>query len=246
MTTLRAELDSRREEFDSHFALARALERRMMFDDDSSLGELSLSARHINTLKSGLIIHIYNIEESIMSQALDFVGRALVGADPRRLTEHSLREWLRASVIARIDENDEVEMVNEDGRLDKIYRASVLLLQPTLGGRASLKKPSGTWHDKNIDMFLRRIKASFSMPPDMWLKIAKSAQYGDKTPLQFIADKRNSIAHGRRSFEGGASELSLDAIRELADVTLDYMGFVVDSIYNHIEANAHLAAGSEI
>ncbi len=236
MTTLRTDLDTRREEFDAHFALAEALEDRMMFD--ASLGNVSLSARHINTIKSGLIVHLYNIEEAIMSQALHFLGGALGAADPRSWTEYSLREWLRESVVSRIAEG------SEDGRLATVYEKSNLLLSTPILGPQSLKKPSGTWDDKGIATFSRRMNVTFTMPPEMWNRIAATPEYGDKTPLQFLADRRNAIAHGRRSFEDGASDLGLSDIRKLADVTLDYMSYAVDAFQAHIENDAHLVAAA--
>jgi MAE_28990/MAE_18760-like HEPN len=234
MTTLRTALETRREEFDAHFALAQALEDRMMLDVDSSLGEVNLSARHINTIKSGLIVHLYNIEEAIMSQALLYLGNALGSVDPRRWTEHSLREWLRESTVSRMAEG------NEDGRLATVYETSTLLLTTQILGPQKLKKPSGTWDDKLIATFIRRVSMSFNMPGEMWRRIAATPMYGDKTPLQFLADRRNAIAHGRRSFEGGASDLRLSDIRELADVTLDYIGYVADAFQGHIADNAHV------
>jgi hypothetical protein len=232
MTTLRIDLETRREEFDAHFALAEALEDRMMLD--SLLGAVNLSARHINTIKSGLIVHLYNIEEAIMSQALLFLGDALGAVDPRRWTEHSLREWLRETVVSRTAEG------NEDGRLTTVYQTSSLLLTQSILGPQKLKKPSGTWDDKVIATFIERMNVAFSMPPDMWRRIAATPEYGDKTPLQFLADRRNAIAHGRRSFEDGASDLGLADIRKLADVTLDYISYTADAFQAHIENDAYL------
>jgi len=232
MTTLRTELDTRAEEFDAHFSLAEALEERMMLD--ASLGTMNLSARHINTIKSGLIVHLYNIEEAIMSQALWLLGTAIGSCDPRRWTENSFREWLREAVVSRTTEGD------EDGRLTTTFQASSMLLKLTPLGPQTLKKPSGTWDDKAIATFIRRMSIAFSMPPEMWQRIAAKSEYGDKTPLQFLADRRNAIAHGRRSFEDGASDLSLARIRELADVTLDYMGYTADAFQAHIDTEAHL------
>lgn len=234
MTTLRTALENRREEFDSHFALAQALEDRMMIESDASLGTVNLSARHINTVKSGLIVHLYNIEEAIMSQVLMHMGSALGSADPRRWTEHSLREWLRETIVSRIVEG------SEDGRLATVFQTSTLLLtKPTLGPQ-KLKKPSGTWDDKGIATFARRMNVTFNMPPEMWQRIAATPEYGDQTPLQFLAERRNAIAHGRRSFEDGASDLELNTIRKLADITLDYMGYAANAFHSHIENDAHL------
>jgi len=236
MTTLRFDLETRREEFDAHFSLAQALEDRMILELNAPLGTVNLTVRHINTIKSGLIIHLYNIEEAIMSQSLQHLGVALGSADPRRWTEYSLREWLRETVVSRIAEG------NEDGRLETIYRTSTsLLTMPTLGPQR-LKKPSGTWDDKGVATFAKRMNVTFNMPPEMWQRIAASPAYGDKTPLQFLAERRNAIAHGRRWFEDGASDLRLVDIRKIADVTIDYMGYAADAFHAHIENNAHLVS----
>ena len=234
MTTLRMALEARREEFDAHFALSRALEDRMILETDAPIGTLNLSARHINTLKSGLIVHLYNIEEAIMSQALQHLGNALGSVDPRRWTEHSFREWLREAIVSRTTEG------NEDARLTTVYESSTLLLTKPALGPQTLKKPSGTWDDKVIATFARRMNVTFNMPPGMWQRIAATPAYSDKTPLQFLADKRNAIAHGRRSFEDGASDLGLGDIRKLADTTLDYLGYAADAFQAHIDNDAHV------
>jgi len=236
MTTLQTDLETRRDEFEVHFSLARALEDRMMLD--SSLGSVSLSVRHINAIKSGLLVHLYNVEEAIMTQIINFLGAALGESDPRRWTEQSLREWLRASIVSRTIEG------NEDGRLDTVYNSSNLLLTRSITGPQELKKPSGTWDDKAISTFASRMNVSFNPPEEMWRRIAASGEYGDKTPLRFLADRRNAIAHGRLSFEDGARDLSLSRIRNLADTTLDYMRYVIYAFHIHVENSAHLVPGT--
>lgn len=234
MTTLAEALDARREEFESHFALAKALEDRMMLEDQSDIGQLSLSTRHINTIKSGLVIHLYNIEEALMTQGLQFLGNALGAAEPRNWTSHSLREWLREAVVSRISEGA------EDGRLETVFQSSTQLLTVSTFGPLRLKKPSGSWDDKAIATFMQRVNMRFYMPGEMWTRIAPSPAFGDKTPLQFLALRRNAIAHGRRSFEEGASDFQLSDIRSLADTVLDYMGYVVQAFQDHVDNNAHL------
>lgn len=232
MTTLRTYLEVRKEEFDAHFTLAEALENRMILEE--SLGTVNLSVRHINTIKSGLIVHLYNIEEALMTQTLELIGSALGAVEPRRWTEHSLKEWLRESIVSRTAEG------NEEGRLATVFHTSHLLLTQEILGPQKLKKPSGTWDDKVIATFNERMNISFTMPPEMWRRIAATPEYGDKTPMQFLANRRNAIAHGRRSFEDGAGDLMLNDIRKLADVTLDYLSFSVDAFESHIANDAHL------
>lgn len=236
MSVLTTSLAIRREEFDSHFALARALEDRMMLESDSSLGEVSLSARHINTLKSGLVIHLYNIEEALMTEALRLLGNALGAVEPRRWTENSLREWLRESVVSRLSEG------SEDGRLNTVAASSSQLLTIAALGPQKLKKPSGTWHDKVIATFLARADIRFAMPGEMWVRIAPQPHYGDETPLQFLARRRNAIAHGTRSFEEGAHDLQLGDIKVLSDIVLDYLDYVAQAFHAHIDTQGHLVA----
>ena len=61
MSGLTTELIERREEFDTHHTLAHALESRLIQGEPLSLGRVALSARHVSTLKSGLIVHMYNV-----------------------------------------------------------------------------------------------------------------------------------------------------------------------------------------
>jgi hypothetical protein len=235
MTSLSENLAERREEFEAHFSLAEALQDRMMLED-ASLGSINLSARHVNTIKSGLIIHLYNIVEALMTQSLGDLGSALGKVDPRRWTEHSLKEWLRENIVDRTSEG------NEDARLTVAYEKSSRLLGTETLGPQTLKKPSGTWNDKVIALFFRRMSIRCEMPPEMWLRIVSSARYGDKTPLEFLADRRNAIAHGKRSFENGASDLELQDIRGLADITLDYIGYTVKAVERHVESGSYQAA----
>jgi hypothetical protein len=117
------------------------------------------------------------------------------------------------------------------------------LREETLGPQ-TLKKPSGTWNDKVIALFIRRMNIRFEMPPEMWSRITTSPRYGDKTPLEFLADRRNAIAHGRRSFENGASDLDLQDIRKLAEITLDYMGLTVEAVQQHVETGSFLVVAA--
>lgn len=206
----------------------------MILADDASLGEISLSSRHINTLKSGLLVHLYNIEEAIMSAAMNLLDAALSSSEPRRWTEPSLREWIRGSVVSRIAES------NEGSRLDTVFDSSSQLLGRAVLAPQALRKPSGSWDDKAIATFMKRMDVKIELTSDMWRRIASTPARGDKTPLQFLADRRNMIAHGRRSFEEGANDMGLAEIRELADVVLDYMACVVDAFQAHVDAEAHL------
>lgn len=235
MTELQGSLAERREEFDTHFALALALEGRIVAGEVVSIGETELSARHLMTIKSGLVVHLYNVVESIMSRTIETVGGAVGGVPPNDWSEKALREWLRRYAAVGIDGS-------EDTRLETIHGASQNLLSGEALGPQSFKKPSGTWSDKLIARFADRLGVSFHLPPEMWGRIKARPEYGDKTPMEFLAGRRNELAHGRRSFEDGARDMTLPEIRELSDITLDYLELAVHAFQAYVDNRHYMAA----
>ncbi|MEO4015434.1 MAE_28990/MAE_18760 family HEPN-like nuclease [Pseudomonas rossensis] len=234
MTTLRTALSERKEEFLVHMSLAHALDRRLFVGDPVSIGETALTVRHLSTIKSGLIVHLYNIVESVMTRTIQEVGQAVQVTPPSEWTTETLKEWLRLYAATGSDGN-------EDTRLDVVHKAALKLLTREPIQDLTFKKPSGTWSDKVIYTFSQRLKVEFRLVPEIARKMAKSSKYGDKTPLEFLADRRNAIAHGRRSFEDGARDLSLQDIQDLADITIEYMELAVDAFQGFVD-NKHFAA----
>lgn len=230
MSELATSLNERREEFETHFAVAVALEDRIFAGDDISIGGIKLSSRHLLTMKSGLLVHLYNIVESTMSRATNLVGSAFGGVPPRQWTERALREWLRKNAVARIDGS-------EDARLNTIHSFSVLLIEGSPLGPQELKKPSGSWTDKNIAEFAKRLGVLFPLTKELGRSIAARPEFGDKSPLKFLAERRNALAHGRRSFEEGAKDLTLAQIRDLADATLKYLDAAVLAFQSYVDQN---------
>lgn len=227
MTPLRTSLATRREEFDTHYTVARALEDRILAGDAVSIGEANLSVRHLMTIKSGLIIHIYNIFEATMTGVLGTVGRALVSVPPTQWTENALREWLRNHAPASLEGN-------QDSRLETIHNAASLLLHGIPQNAHSLKKPSGTWSDHLVFTFATRLNVRIRMPPDLHVRLQKQAELADLTPPMFVAKRRNTIAHGRRTFEEGARDLVLPQMRRIADTTFDFLECSVDAFDDYV------------
>jgi len=228
MTTLRAAISDRRNDFNIHLALADALDRQLFEGDPVSIGETILTARHLLTIKSGLVVHLYNIVEATMTRVIAEIGTAVLSSPPSDWTHNTLREWLRYYAQVGTDGN-------EDTRLEVVHKAALKLLMKEPISELRLKKPSGTWSDTLILEFSRRLNVSFRLNEEIARKIQRSSRYGDMTPLEFLAERRNAIAHGRRSFEDGAVDLTLQEIRTLSETTLDYLEFAVDAFQAHID-----------
>jgi hypothetical protein len=74
-------LEERRGEFDRHLHLARLLEARV---NEAVVGDdAQVEVSHVNTLKSGLLIHLYNIVEAATVRTMDVVGQTIVTEKPR-------------------------------------------------------------------------------------------------------------------------------------------------------------------
>ena len=234
MTSLQTSLAERRQEFDSHLAFARVLDRRLI-EGDTSLGEMVLSARHLLTIKSGLIVHLYNIVEATMTTIIDEIGKEVLAVAPSKWSHVTLKEWLRHYARMGVDGN-------EDSRLDVVHGAARKLLLQDPMGTLRFKKPSGTWSDEVILKFARRLGVSFPLNSAIAPRIQPSPKYRDMTPLSFLAHRRNAIAHGTRTFEDGAKDLTLIDIAELAFVTLDYMALAVGAFENFIIQKQYMVA----
>ena len=234
MDELTRALEERREEFDAHYALAIALEERIIAGEVVSIGETRLSVRHLLTLKSGLIVHIYNILEATMSRTMAMMGSAVGAAPSRQWSDNALREWLREHAVARV-------AGDEDARLNTMHAVTRKLFDENPLGQQHFRKPSGSWTDKLVAKFAKRLGVQFKLPQEMRLRIAPRPELGELSPIEFVAERRNAVAHGRRSFEDGARDLVLSQIRDLADTTLEYLALAIAAFQDHVTNNRHLA-----
>jgi len=232
MNTLPNALEERKDNLHTHLDLAQAMELHLVDGAPMLIGATTLSVGHLLTIKSALIIHLYNIVEAIMTRTIEEVGIAVKLESPVKWSNNTLREWLRS--YASIDGGQE-------NRLNLFQDAALKLLTKESIGTAAFKKPTGSWHDKQIHVFSKRLNVSFPLTPSIARKIQRSVRYGDKTPLEFLADRRNAIAHGRRTFENGANDLTMKDIRDLADVTIEYMEHAATAFQNYLDNKKYLA-----
>lgn len=234
MTTLRSTLSERKNEFYTHFALAQAMDQRLFEGDPMQIGDITLSVRHLMTIKSGLIVHLYNIVEAVMTCTIKEVGAAVQLIPPAEWSNDTLKEWLRFYATAGTDGN-------EESRLNVVHKAALKLLAKETIRDLKFKKPSGTWSDKVIYTFSKRLNVQFILTGDIARKLRPNARYGDKSPMEFLAKRRNDIAHGRRSFENGATDLTLQDIQDLAEITIDYMELAVVAFQNFLNDRKFIA-----
>lgn len=233
MRDVLAYLQEREAEFARHLSVARLLEARV----DESVGEAEnqIEIRHVNTLKSGLIVHLYNIVEAVTTRTLTVVGRTVVTECPKQWTEAVLKEWIRAAIWSS-------EERIGDGALTRLMHVSGVLAS---GGRPDafvVKGEPGSWDHESIKKVAKRLGCRLVLSREVKRAAYERAYRDETTALEYLALRRNDIAHGDTTFEEGAHDLTLDELSKLADRVLPFLRAVSESYEAYLTNKSYLAA----
>lgn len=231
-------LVEREKEFGRHISVAKMLEGRVdksRADPDDPAVEI----RHINTLKSGLLIHLYNIVEAVMTRTLTEVGSVIVCERPIKWKEPVLGEWVRAAVWSG------------EGRIGNAALANLINVSKTLvsGDAPSqfiVKGEPGSWDDVSIKKVADRLGCSLDLSADVRRAAYEKIYKDESTALGYLKGRRNAIAHGAITFEDGAEGKTLDEIQALADRIIPFLKEVTASYQSYLDEKKFLEdEGSE-
>jgi len=224
-------VDERESEFGRHMAVARLLEARV----DDAVGEdaAQVEVRHVNTLKSGLLIHLYNIVEAVSTRTMKLVGQTVVTEKPKLWTEAVLREWVRAAVW------DGEERVG-DGAVARLARIGGVLASGEAPESFTIKGEPGSWDDEAIKKVAARLGCQLVLPPAIRRAAYERVYRNEMTAMRYLASRRNAIAHGATTFEDGARDHTLDEIEELARRILPFLRAVALSYETFLNTKAYL------
>lgn len=224
-------LDERQEEFTSHLAIARMLEARV--DEDRKESDLQVEVRHINTIKSGLLIHLYNIVEAVMTRTLQTVGRTVVTKRPAFWTEAVLKEWVRAAVWSG-------EERIGDGAFNRLAGVSRTLVSGLAPTEFVVKGEPGSWTDEAITKVAERLGCQLVFTPEIKRAAFEKVYRDDTTATKFLAGRRNAIAHGATTFEEGARDMTLDNLEQLAGRVLPFLKAVTECYQTYLDSEAYV------
>lgn len=226
-------LSERELEFNRHLSLARSLERRV--DQITEGGDIDVEVRHINTLKSGLLIHLYNIVEAIATRTMEVVGRTVVTEHPKNWTEPVMKEWVRATIWSGEDRVGEAAVT-------RFTRASAVLASGGIPEAFVVKSEPGSWNDKAIEKVARRLGCQLALTDDVKRAACEPRYRDESSAMAYLAQRRNAIAHGATTFEDGAYDLTLDELSELARRVLPFLREVTTSYETFLADKGYLAA----
>lgn len=207
-------LDERRAEFEQHMLVARMIESRITDGSDNSGARVEI--RHVNTIKSGLLIHIYNIVEAVTTRTLQWVGASVAYERPARWKDSVLGEWVRSQIW-----NSEERL--GDGAFKRLKEASSTLASGAIVGSFEIKGEPGSWDDEAIKKVAKRLGCSLKLPRAVQRAAYERKYLNQATALKYVASRRNALAHGESTFEDGAKDLTLDDLAEIADRILPFL-----------------------
>lgn len=231
MIDVLAYLDEREEEFGRHLSVARMLEARV--DDLVGETDIRVEVRHVNTIKSGLLIHLYNIVEAITTRTLSTVGQTVVAERPRCWTESVLKEWVRAEVWSGDERIG-------DGALRRLTQVSGTLASGNSPAAFVVKGEPGSWDDKAIKKVAERLGCELNLSPEVRRAAYETAYRDESTAMEYLAGRRNAIAHGTSTFEAGANDLTLQDLEGLGKRVLPFLRAVADSYQSFLENKDYL------
>jgi len=218
MNDVLAYLDEREDEFARHLSIARMLQARV----DDVDGGAEVEVRHVNTIKSGLLIHLYNIVEAVTTRTLDTVGRTVVAERPKNWSPALRKEWVRAAIWSGEDRIGE-------GAVNKLAEISATLASGESPPAFKVKGEPGSWNDDAIKKVAERLGCELVLTNDVRRAAYERAYRDETTALGYLAKRRNAIAHGSSTFEDGANDLTLDELAKLGERVLPYLRAVAVS-----------------
>ena len=225
-------IDERKAEFDRHLFVARLLEDRV--DDEVLPEEGRVEVRHINTLKSGLLIHLYNIVEAVSTRTLVVVGQTIITEKPRLWTADVMKEWLRAVIW---DGEDRIG----EGVVKRLMGVSGVLASGGAPDAFMVKGEPGSWDDAAIKNVAKRMGCSLNVPRAILREASEPVYLNEMSAMKYLSSRRNAIAHGATTFEDGARDQTLAEISDLANRVLPFLRAVSTSYQTFLDTKAYLA-----
>lgn len=222
----------RESEFKRHMFIARLLEARV--DDAVRDDEAQVEVRHVNTLKSGLLIHLYNIVEAVTTRTMQVVGQIVVTEKPKLWTDAVLKEWVRAAIW------DGKERLGE-GVVTRLAKISGVLASGDALEAFKIKDDSGSLDDAAIKNLANRLGCQLVLSRAIKKAAFEPAYLNETTAMKYLVNRRNAIAHGATTFEDGARDQTLDEIEELARRILPFLKAVAESYDVFLNSKDYLA-----
>ena len=224
-------LSGRAAEIESHLSLieeltAAAIARRGIVNLQR------VEMEHVDVLKSGFLVHLYNVVESVMTKILEEVAADVIRYPPAKWSSSVRTEWVRTR--AGVERG-----IESHRRLSR----TVKLVDEAIEGAVNVAfhvTYEGTWSDREITKVSERLGCSLQVSPDVVRRACEERFQDDLAPMKYIRHKRNSLAHGNETFREGARQLGSSDLQRLRRTVVEYMESVSMSFTRYLEGKSFL------
>ena len=232
MIAVRTYLQDRRDELHDHAKLIHKLEEASVGGGQVRF-PIDVQQKHLSILRSGLVLHLYNVVEAVMTRVLEELATEVAKHHPSTYADNILKEWVKSSTRP-------TDGAGPDRLLQRIEEIAHQLIQRSNASPLEIRRGSGNWDDKSI----LRVSSNLGVELDLDEGLRRRA-YGnyvdDISRLGFIRKRRNDLAHGVLTFVEGARDRTCEDLQDLVEVVSDYLERVVACFEAFLEACRFLA-----
>ena len=197
-----------------------------------------VETEHVEILKSGFLIHLYNVVEAVMDVILIEVAKATVKYPPERWSSLVRREWARSRAGVERD-------LASDRRLGRTTK----ILDEAITGALAVDfriATSGNWSNDEVVRISGRLGCTLEIAPDVVSHACDVPFQDNLAPMKFVRHKRNRLAHGNETFSSGSMWLTPMDLDRLCEPVVNYMESVASSysdyLDNQVFLREHIAA----
>ena len=187
---------------------------------------------HVDVLKSGFLVHLYNVVEAVMAKILEEVAADVVRYPPAEWSSPVRTEWVRyrAGVERELEANQRLER-------------TVTILDEAITGAVAIVfrvRSEGNWSDREITTVSERLGCTLNIAHHVAQQACHQRFQDDFAPMRYVRHKRNLLAHGAENFRDGARQLSPRDLEKLRRAVVDYMEAVSSSFTSYLDGKSFL------
>lgn len=232
MREFRAILNERISELDTHLQFIGQLEAAAVGRGNGALPQ-PVDSEPINILKSGFLVHMYNVVEAVMTKVLEEVAVAARVHAPKTWCDGLLREW----ATGRVNLSRDLSRFDAENRVFTVIQESVERVEL---GQVSIRRRSGNWTDQEISDLATALACHMEITEAVRVAACETVFENQMPPMKYLRHKRNQLAHGNESFIDGARHIPSGRLGTLRDPIVNYILEVVEAFDQYIDDESFL------
>lgn len=225
MQIIKQEFSDRVDEINRYFQLLENItekDAQLIFPNEDDRRE-NLNIRLGLTLKSGLVLLLYNLVESTISKCL--------GAIHQSLTDENLSYFEMSDDLQKIWLKYHYELLNDNGNNNDRSVSQLQTMVEILSTNKTIalsledsKKLSESLYSGNLDAKeIRKIAKKYGVSFDL-----------TSEEVRFVEQMRNKLAHGEVSFEEGCQDKPIQYMQKVKDESINFIGAFISAVENFI------------